>query len=355
MANFAIEQALYRREHEDEPRLIAKSSGFLADWQQDAERLVLGFGARTGGVTCSLAVFACPLNDDHIAVVRVADREVGSNGWPALAFHFLVIPRLDYEKYLGDPFLVSGRAQALWTAQGELPSLTWPCEPPPRRTVAQVQAVLKRVKSNALPEDEDPEAAIERTIANSESPTLLGGVQILVDGGKLVYFRTAPDNDLVQGLWTLLPHSVRGKARVASFAFTNDLDFDVIVTPRVGEESWEGFTTEDQAGDYPAGSYEYALQAAAEAGDQPELDAVFAKRSSGDTVKLAWTLVVAMIVLVLASRLFLGGPPPRAFTPQRQAMVAAGIVATAAGDPWASLALYQAGKEIARRDQEAQK
>ena len=56
-----------------------------------------------------------------------------------------------------------------------------------------------------------PAPDFERTAENSESPALLGGVQVLVDGGRLVFQRPAADLPLVEGLWTLLPHGIRGK------------------------------------------------------------------------------------------------------------------------------------------------
>ena len=247
MPDIVIEQALFRREHEQPPVLLARSPGFTDDWRKGAERLIEGFGQRTGGVTCPLAVFAQPLDVQHVVVVRAADQEAGASGWPALAFHVLVCARADYENYSGDPFTLAARATLAWTSRGELPALVWPAEPLPARSVAQVQAVLKRVKAGALREDEDPEVQVERTVENSESPALLGGTQVLVDGGKLVFIRTGPDQALVEGLWTLLPHSLRAKIWPATFAFTNDLGFDAVVVPRIGEASWEGYTTEEQA------------------------------------------------------------------------------------------------------------
>src|SRR5207253_9482251 len=106
----------------------------------------------------------------------------------------------------------------------------------------------RRVKASALREDDEPEAPdFERTVENSESPALLGGVQVLVDGGRLVFARPKGDLALVESLWTLLPDRTRGKLWPASFAFSNELGFDVIVVPRVDESQFEGYTTEEQA------------------------------------------------------------------------------------------------------------
>ena len=141
----------------------------------------------------------------------------------------------------------------------------------------------------------------------------------MVDGGQLVFVRPAPDNALVQGLWTLLPHSLRPRIFPATFAFSNTLGFDVVVVPRLGDEAWEGYTTEDQAADYPAGSYELALQTAAEAGDQAELDRVFARRTSGETLRLAGPGVVlgvlAIVVAVAIARATLPSVPVIGATP----------------------------------------
>ncbi len=359
MAEIVIEQALFRREHEQPLELSARSPGFADDWRAGAERLIAGFGERSGGVTCLLAVFAQPLGLQHVAVVRAADQQAGPSGWPALAFQVLVCTRADYEKYLSDPFAVAQRAAVDWSSRGELPALVWPAEPLPARTVSQVQAVLKRVKAGALREDEDPE--VERTVENSESPALLGGTQVLVDGGKLVFIRKGPDQALVEGLWTLLPYSLRGKIWPASFAFTNDLGFDIAVVPRpppappsqggAGGGSWEGYTTEEQAASYPAGSYELALQTAAEAGDQAELNAVFARRTSNETLRLAWHILIAMAILVIGGQLFLSGPAPPTFPRERRAALAAGVVAV--GDPWTAWGMLEFGNQLVNRAKEA--
>lgn len=350
MAEIVIEQALFRREHEQPPQLMARSQGFADEWHANAERLILGFGQRSGGVTCPLAVFAQPLNDQCVAVVRVADQQAGPAGWPALGFHLLVCSRVDYENYLGDPFAMAERVMLDWSRRNELPALTWPAEPLPGRTIAQVQTVLKRIKAGALREDEDPQAQVERTVENSESPALLGGAQVLVDGGKMVFVRKAPDHALIQGLWTLLPYSLRGKLWPATFAFSNELGFDAVVVPRVGEALWEGYTTEEQAENYPAGSYELALQTAAEAGDQAELDAVFSRRTSNETLRLAWQILIVMAILVIGGRLFMPSPEPPRFPLHQRAAVAAGIVAI--GDPWQAITMIDWGDRRAQADRE---
>jgi hypothetical protein len=144
---------------------------------------------------------------------------------------------------------------------------------------------------------------------------LLGGAQALVDGARLVFHRPKPDLDVIRGLWTLLPGTTRSQLWPASFAFDNSLGFDALVVPRGGQDL-AGYLTEEQAGDYPEGRYELNLQIAAEAGDQGELDALFARRSRSQVWRLALTLVIVTALLTLAMKLMMpaprrAGPPPQ--------------------------------------------
>jgi hypothetical protein len=342
MASVTIEQALFHHRDHQAPTVEARSTGFRDEWLAEAERIVLGFGTRPGGVACPLAVFALPLTAVTVAVVRAAD-QLECPGRP-LAFHFLVMNRADYERHAGDPFLIAQRLPAAWQVRGDLPHLAWPAEPLPPRTVAAVQHVLRRVKASALREDEDPESPhFERTVENSESPALLGGVQVLVDGGKLVFARPQGDLPLVEGLWTLLPYGSRSKLWPASFAFSNELGFDVVVVPRLNADEFEGYATEEQAANYPQGSYELALQLAAESGNQNELETVFRRRNSSEVLRLALWLLAGMMVLVIGSRWFV--PPSSGITEQqRKAAAAAGIVAV--GNPWTAAAMLEYGYRI---------
>ena len=105
---------------------------------------------------------------------------------------------------------MAARFPAPWHLRGELPALAWPGQPLPARTVAQVQRILQR----------------------ANGPSLLGGAQVLVDGGKLLFERPIPDPELVRDLWTLLPTSSRWGLWPATFVFGNSLEFDVLVMPR---------------------------------------------------------------------------------------------------------------------------
>lgn len=279
MPEIIIEQALFSRGPDGTCTCLARSPAFSDGWLLDAERLCRGFGERLDGATCPEAVFARPLDKQHVAVVQAAD--AGQTGTPELAFRLLVVSRPDYCDLAGDPFLIAERFPAPWAGRGELPSLTWPAEaPPPRRTVEHVREVLR----------------------SPEGPALLGTVQALVDGGHVAFVRPQP-GDLMRRLWMLLPTATRCDLWPASFSFGNALGFDALVVPRAVGEGFTHYLSEQQVENYPEGRYELGLQMAAEQGDQRELDRLFARRSRAQMWKLGVTLLVVTVVLALASGL----------------------------------------------------
>jgi hypothetical protein len=354
MNDIVIEQAILIRDR-GSSRFLARSPGFLDDWQREAERLATQFGKRPAGVTCPAAVFAQPLGKQHVAIVQVADQGSDEAGRPAaLGFHFLIVPKDAYVRMWGDPFPLAERATPIWHARGQLPALSWPAEPLPPRTVAEVRRVLQRTKGAALPEDEEIPPDWDRndmvTPENSESPALLGGTQVLVDGGRLVFERPGPDTGLLSGLWTLLPTSTRNRLWPASFAFSNALGFDALVVPTGTrlDDSYAGYTNEDQACEYPQGYYELNLQIAAEVGNQADLDSLLRRRSWGETWRLGLTLLVVFTVLAVALNLI---QSPRPDTDRKEAQrraraaTAAGVVGTGA-HPWSAVGWLKADEHL---------
>jgi hypothetical protein len=280
---------------------VARSPGFREEWLEEAAGLVVGFGDRPAGVKCPAAVFAHPLGRNQVAVVQVADREPDESGWPVTAFHISTLPQRAYERSFGDPFLLARQLPPAW-GERDLPSRTLSVEPMRQRTVEDIQRVLKRIKASALREDQDPEEEPERTPENSESPALLGGAQVLMDGGRIVFVRPVADSGLVPDLWTLLPNSTRCKLWPASFAFGNALGFDALVVSRALGADFEGYIREEEAAEYPEGQYEYNLQAAAEHSDQQALNALLSRRSWAQTWRLALGLLVLLAVVAVVLR-----------------------------------------------------
>jgi hypothetical protein len=249
-------------------RVVAESDGFDGP---EAERVAVLFGKRPPGVACPLAHFACPFGKGRVAVVQVADRP--GPGDP-LAFRFLVLGR-DLYHHLGDPFAVADRYPPQWDAARTLPAIEWPMEVLPRRTAEQIDGILK----------------------HGDSPLLLGSTQALVDGSRLVLQRPAPDEAFFRGLWQLLPDRTRCELWPASFAFALDLPFHAAALPAVPRLDPFRYHDEERARDYPQGRYELYLQIAAEHGDQRELDRLFARRTSDQTIRLGLYMIAGALVV----------------------------------------------------------
>lgn len=283
-----LEQALFIRNSTDECRLVARSSGFSDEWVPVATRMCAEFGARPAGVACPSAVFARPLGKDRVAIVQVADlHSAQPSEMSPLGFRYLIINLAVYIDHIGDPFVIAERFPPHWHARGDLPTLDWPSEPLPRREVAEIQRILQRAST--------PDAT-------PLSPLLLGATQALVDGSPLVFERPAPDTQLIRDLWNLLPHSTRNQLWPASFAFDPQFDFDVVVVPHAYPTRFAEYLTEEQADNYPQGRYELRLQLAVEAGDQQELDAVFARRSRAAMFRFGFLLLFGMLALLGLSK-----------------------------------------------------
>jgi hypothetical protein len=289
MSVIVIEQALYGSQAGGGYRFVAKSAGFREDWLPEAERLCIGFGERPAGAYCTAAVFVQTLDRKHIAIVQVADQGTDDAGRPgALGFRLLVFPRTAYDAFGGDPFALADKLPPDWNARGELPSLELPATPLPPRTTDEVKQVLQR----------------------DQGPNLLGACQVLVDGGRVVFERPAPDVDVIRYLWTLLPTRTRAHLRPASFAFGNALGFDALVTPHAAGPEFAHYVKNEETGDYPEGRYERNLQIAAESGDQRDLDTLLSRRSRRDTLKLSFFILAAMLLIPMLLNLLVPQPDP---------------------------------------------
>jgi hypothetical protein len=269
--------------------LVLDQSGLNLRGQSDAlyanreraeavSRLCAAFGTPPESVKCPLAIFAQPFGPASAAVVQVADQPGGG-----LGFRVLILDRAIYIEFFRDPFAVSDRFPPDWRAGGLLPSLTLPLDPPPRRTVAHLQKVLE----------------------TGGSPTLLGSVQALVDGGRLYFERAAPAPELTRDIWRLLPDSVQAELWPASFAFANDLRFDLLVVPKAEGIALDRYVNEAQALDYPEGQYEFNLQYAVERGDQREVDRLLGRRSGKQMLRFLILLLIFGALSYLAINVLL--------------------------------------------------
>jgi hypothetical protein len=275
MLDFSIAQALF-----EGPVIRTRSANFADEWLAEAQRLINAFGSPPAGVACPDALFALPFGPSHVVVGQVA----GPPAFSTLRFRLLIVGRELYG-YLHDPFRIAEQFPPTWDARGELPALEWPAESgPTRRTIAQLTEVLKQ-----------------------NDPFFLGASQTLVDTGRIVLEAAEPQLKRVRDLWTLLPDSTRRSCWPATYAFSPELGFDLLVMPKVPEGGIPGYLSEDQARDYPESRYERTLQIVVEAEDQPALDRLLSRRSSAETLRIALYLVLAFAILSILLRILL--PP----------------------------------------------
>jgi hypothetical protein len=279
-----IEQATYSAPDSGGYELLARSPGFLDDWLSAAEGLCAALGERPAGVACSGCVFAQPFGAGRVAVVQAADQA------DSLGFRLLILPTALYTSLGGDPFYVADQFPPDWRTRGELPALEWTAGPPPERTVEAVQKLLNAPHSAAL----------------------LGGVQALLDGGRLAFERSAPDAPLLRGLWALLPTGDRCEMWPASFAFSNGGQFHAVVVPSGAGTSFPGAIGEEEAADYPEGGYEWHLQRAAESGDQRQIDALFGRRKQWGALRLVFLLLALLLLNLPFMLMFRPTPPAKA-------------------------------------------
>jgi hypothetical protein len=248
---------------------FSRSEDFDEAWRAEAERVIDGFGLPPG-TSAPDCLFAVPFARRRVAVVSVRGRQ----------FRFLILPKALYE-VIPDPFAIADRFPPYWERATSLPTLEWPAEPLPRRTVAQLDAIFK----------------------HGDGPFLLGACQTLVDSGRILVVRDEPDPRLCRDVWNLIPDSTRRQTWMATFAYSTDLTFGLAVLPRLPEGGVPGYLTEDQTRDYPESRYERELQVAVEHNDQRTVDRLLARRTSAETLRLALWLVLAAAVVSLGTRI----------------------------------------------------
>ena len=271
MLDFSIAQALF-----DGTLLRAKSDNFTDAFQAEAERIVAAYGTPPTGVQCADAIFALPFGPKHALVAQVA----GPPLYSGLRFHLLVVGKVLYG-HLHDPFLIAERFPPTWDERGELPALEWPPDAgPPHRTIAQLEDVLKQ-----------------------NGPFFLGASQTLVDGARIALEAPEPQTQRIRDLWKLLPASTRRACWPATYAFSAEPGFDLLVMPKIPEGGIAGYLNEEQTYDYPDARYERSLQMAVESGDQRELDKLLARRSGPETLKLALVLLLGIAIFSILMKL----------------------------------------------------
>lgn len=271
MSASTVHQAFGRRASFSATWDWATSPGWVDEWCDELLKLYDQF-AQPDGEPAAAALFVQPLSAGNwLAVVRTAP------SGDAASLHALVLRAEDYADLGADPFWLADRLPAI--AARDLPTLEVKWGRVPRRTAEGLRPLI-----------EPPRAAL-----------LLGGAQVLVDGGRLCLKRDGPDEQLVRDIWALLPYGTRAEVYPSTYAFSTELNLHVRVVPESVAVP-AGHNDEDAAQDYPQSRYEHNLEVAIRNDDQPELDRLFARRGAGQAMRLAAVILVLMMLLSLAMR-----------------------------------------------------
>ena len=218
-------------------------------------------------------LFAHVLDTRHVAIVRVTQHR------PA---YFQIWHAATYAR-LGDPFRLADLIPPDRPQSGELP--TREVEPAglPRPTVADLL----------------------NSLGATDMPLVLGATQALLDGVRVRFGPGEATESTLRLIWDLLPDSTRHRLwpHTAANGRTDD-HYDACLTSEPATPS-PGVLSAEQCRDYPEGRYELALQTALERGDGATVAALFARRSSAETLRiaagtLAVTLVGALVVRLVA-------------------------------------------------------
>src|SRR5262245_20904040 len=113
-----IAQAIYT-----DRTVQSRSDDFDEAWQTEAERIIAAFGL-PDDISVPESLVAVPFARRHVAVVSVAGRR----------YRFLVLHRSLYN-VIPDPFSIAERFPPPWGSSRVLPTLEWPEEPLPHRTI----------------------------------------------------------------------------------------------------------------------------------------------------------------------------------------------------------------------------
>ncbi|SIO30381.1 hypothetical protein SAMN05444166_3628 [Singulisphaera sp. GP187] len=184
--------------------ILAHSPGCRPEWLVGLRAACQHFGERPAGASEASALFALPLEAGPWLIVGVSPQGEDDRGRPgALAFHALFLDPHDYRRAGGNPFDFASLLRQDWTADTEtLPSGVRTVEPgelsPP------------------------PVSSLAESIA-----TALGR------GGRVALQAPAPIDALAQEVWSVLPLAIRCRASVATWAFGNGNQFDLIALPRL--------------------------------------------------------------------------------------------------------------------------
>jgi hypothetical protein len=187
--------------------LLARSEGCRTDWL-DALRLAgQRFGERPAGVVEKPCLFSLHLSGGPWMIVRVFPQGVDDQGRPgALAFHALFASRWAYQWAGANPFVFLPALRGDWKADDQ------------DRPLETGQLIVE-------PQDLVGSRGTDRRIEMITAA--------LTRGQRVTIVSSAPIDGLARAVWVSLSSRVRRRATVATWAFSNANQFDLVAGPRL--------------------------------------------------------------------------------------------------------------------------
>jgi hypothetical protein len=191
--------------------VLSHSSGCRPDWLAELRTVCQRCGEPPAGVMVADSLSALRLKCGQWMIVGVFPQGHDDHDRPgALAFHALFVGRWAYRWIGADPFALTGALRRDWTAADKdrtLAAVTWTASGP-----------------RILPVSEP---------ASDDDPRLAQIVLALTQGRRVVVQSSEPIDGLARSVWRALPRSVRHHATVATWAFDNANQFDLVGLPKL--------------------------------------------------------------------------------------------------------------------------
>jgi hypothetical protein len=191
--------------------VLARSAGCRPEWLAELRMVCQRCGEPPTGAMVAASLFALRLKCGSWMIVGVYPQGYDDQDRPgALAFHAIFVGRWAYRWIGADPFALTGALRRDWTAADRDRSLS---------------AITWTISGNRTPSPSIP--------GSDDDPRLAQIVTALTQGRRVVVQSSEPIDGLARSVWHALPRSVRHGATVATWAFDNANQFDLVGLPKL--------------------------------------------------------------------------------------------------------------------------